>query len=123
MVCSSIRHGREFRRLGNKHNFCVPLQIFYSLSERHTHLNFRPCDVTHRGLPKILLDALVLVTNHAVHLPHLHREQAWQLDTALLMVGLSQIQGFICTRSKMQSIGHLLVDLNLVLCRRCSIVL
>ena len=49
--------------------------------------------MTYSGLPKIMLDALLLVINHAEYLPHLHCEQARQFDTALLMVGLSQIQG------------------------------
>ena len=71
----------------------MPLQIFYSLSERHTHLKFRPSDITYRGLPKILLDVLLLVANHPEDLPRLHREQARHLDTALLMVSLSRIQG------------------------------
>ena len=74
----------------------MPLQIFYSLSERHSHLEFRPCDITHLPImPKILLDALLLVVNHAECLPCLHREQASHLDTALLVVSLSQIQGFV----------------------------
>ena len=63
----------------------MPLQVFYSLSERHMHLEFRPCDISHRGLPKILLDALLLMVTHADYLPS-HREQARHLDTALLMV-------------------------------------
>ena len=71
----------------------VSAQIFYSLSERHTHLKFRPSDITYRGLPKILLDVLLLVANHPEDLPRLHREQARHLDTALLMVSLSRIQG------------------------------
>ena len=72
----------------------MPLQIFYSLSERHTHLDFRPSDITHRGLPKILLDALQLMVTHADYLPS-PREQARHLDTALIVVSLSQIQGFV----------------------------
>ena len=64
----------------------MPAQIFYSLSERHAHREFRPSDIKHGGLPAIIGEAAVLVVNHATHLPRLHRYQANPGDTALLLV-------------------------------------
>ena len=70
-------------------SLCMPAQIFYSLSERHTHQEFRPSDIKQRWPARIIGEALLLVVNHAAHLPRLHRQQASPGDTALLMVGLS----------------------------------
>ena len=64
----------------------MPVQIFYSLSERHTYLlDFSPSDVQHGSLPRTLTDALFEVVKHAAHLPPLNL-QASQRDTALLVV-------------------------------------
>ncbi len=67
----------------------MPAQIFYSLSERHSHRKLQPSDITHDGLQKILGEAALLVVKHAVHLPRLRRHQANPGDTALLLVCLS----------------------------------
>lgn len=67
-------------------------QIFYSLSEKHTHPDFRPSDSSKGVLPSILLDVLSLVVDHAAYLLRLHRQHAWG-DTALLVVSLSLTQG------------------------------
>ncbi len=68
-------------------------QIFYSLSERHTHRDFSPSDIKLGGLPRIIGEALSLVVNHAAHLPKLHRDQASPGDTSLLLVSLSLCGG------------------------------
>ena len=69
-------------------------QIFYSLSERHAHRELMPSDIKHGGLPEIIAEALLLVVDHAAHLPRLHRQQASPGDTALLLVCLSLTQCF-----------------------------
>ena len=66
---------------------CTAAQIFYSLSERHTHLEFRPSDL--HGMHASLKETLFLVMEHAEDLPRLHRQQANQGDTASLVVSLS----------------------------------
>ena len=58
------------------------MQIFYSLSERHSLLEDGE---TVDGA--ILSEALSLVVEHAAHLPRLHNEQASCRDTAMLVVG------------------------------------
>jgi hypothetical protein len=67
----------------------MPAQIFYSLSERHTHRDFQPADVNSSHVPWCLTDTVTLVVDHAAHLPFLHRRQAAQSDTALLLVSTS----------------------------------
>ena len=67
----------------------VSAQIFYSLSEWHTHVDFRPSHVEHTGLPEAAVEVLYLVMKYAATLPCLQRDQASCADTALLMVDLS----------------------------------
>ncbi len=67
-------------------------QIFYNLSERHSHQEFRPSDINNASLPAIIGEAALLVVKHAAHLPRLQRHQASPGDTALLLVGLSLTQ-------------------------------
>ena len=73
----------------DRQGLCMAAQIFYSLSERHTHLEFSPSECS----PSVhirLQEALFLVTEGAAYLPRLHRHQANQGDTALLMVSPPQ---------------------------------
>ena len=64
-------------------------QIFYSLSEWHTHVDFRPSDVERsglpKGLPKTAMEVLFLVIKFADNLPRLHQQSSCA-DTALLLV-------------------------------------
>ena len=53
-----------------------------------------PSDIKHGGLPEIIAEAVLLVVDHAAHLPRLHRHQASPGDTALLLVCLSLTQCF-----------------------------
>ena len=69
------------------------LQVFYSLSERHMHPDFRPSDIHDNGVPSLAFDALFLVVEHAAYLPRFHRQQASHGNTALLMVSLCLTQG------------------------------
>ena len=54
------------------------------------HRRFKPCDISHREIQACLSGALVLVVDHAAHLPRLHRKQAAHRDTALLLVSPSR---------------------------------
>ena len=73
-------------------------QIIYSLSERHTHREFKPSDLNYAAVHSCLRDTLLLVMEHAAHLPRLHPQQVNEVDTALLMV--SQFQNFPGDRSQ-----------------------
>ena len=71
------------------HGVHICAQVFYSLSEWHTHVDFRRSDFEHSGLPDAAITVLWLVIKYADKLPRLHCEQASCADTALLMVNLS----------------------------------
>ena len=72
---------------------CMPAQIFYCLGEGHTLKDITPSSIGKAsGLPQTITDTAFLVMKHAEHLPPLHRQQAAQGDTALLMVSLVLIQ-------------------------------
>ena len=67
----------------------MTVQIFYSLSERHTHLEFSRSDLTcSEAVPLRFKEAMFLVSKHAACLPRLHRQQVNQGDTASLVVSL-----------------------------------
>ena len=70
----------------------MPAQIFYSLSERHMHKEFKSSDINCSDV-RAPLDMLFLVLEHLAHLPRMHPQQGCQRDTALLMVSLSLTQG------------------------------
>ena len=63
----------------------MPAQIFYSLSEWHTHADFTPSDVQHSELHATLRVVLFLLLEHGGDLPPLHRH-ASNVETALLVV-------------------------------------
>ena len=69
------------------------VQIFYSLSEWHTHVDFKPSQVERsglpQGLPKTAMEVLFLVIKFADNLPPWHRQQTSCADTALLVVNCS----------------------------------
>ena len=62
------------------------MQIFYSLSERHNHVEFKPSDITPDGDLGQLVTVLFLVLDHAHCLPRMHRHQEDQEHTSLLLV-------------------------------------
>ena len=78
-------------------------QIFYSLSECHSHWDFKPFNLIVRSH---LVETLLLVMEHAAHLPRLHCRQASQRDTALLMVSLflGRSQGPRCKANRNQAV-------------------
>lgn len=66
----------------------MPAQIFYCLSEWHTHVEFAPAGIGKpSGLPQVITQAVFMVMKFAAYLPRLHRQQASPRDTSLLMVG------------------------------------
>ena len=69
-------------------------QILYCLSERHTHREYEPSDIGQHQIHACLSRALMLVVDHAAHLPRLHRKQAAHRDTALLLVSPSLTQRY-----------------------------
>lgn len=66
----------------------MPVQIFYSLSERHTLLDGKTVDINYgHQFHSCLSEALSMVVEHVARLPRLHQAQISCRDTALLMVG------------------------------------
>lgn len=78
----------------------MPAQIFYCLSEWHTHVGFEPSDERFSGMSTKLGVAMWLLIQCRGLLPCLHRQQASPVDTALLMVrsvpGIPSESGLTC---------------------------
>ena len=64
----------------------MPAQIFYSLSERHNHVEFKPSDISPDGDLDQLVTVLFLVLDHALYLPRMHRHREDHRHTSLLLV-------------------------------------
>ena len=74
-------------------------QIYYSLSERHNHVDFKPSDISPDGDMHQLLEVLFLVLNYAPYLPRMHRHQEDHRHTALLLVSPPHPRALLAVRS------------------------